>query len=326
VTRVFVALALSLGACHRPTVLRSAITQGSPDSGDPAVVALLLPNPLCGQPPMFGCTGTLVAERAVLTAAHCVRDAPADAFSVFFGSDLSAAGDTRAVVASFIPSDASVDLALLALGSPAPATPIELRTQALDATSVNATVRVVGFGADEQQHVGVKRQGTSAIDQVDAASFRVRPAPSLSCNGDSGGPVLLTAGAVEQLAGVTSYGDPQCTISGTNVRVDPQSSWIQTTLGQIAATTAPAPRAPIDPAFDFCAHSCSGDDQCPAGMFCRDGQCAPFGLNAGRFGATCTADCSTGACVALSNGCRCLVDCNAPMTGGCSVTRFRRRR
>jgi hypothetical protein len=188
---------------------------------------------------------------------------------------------------------------------------------------VNATVRVVGFGADEQQMLGVKRQGTAAIDRVDAATFRIRAAPALSCNGDSGGPVLLTAGGVEQLAGVTSFGDPQCTLSGTNVRVDPQTSWIQTTLVQIAALPAPMPRAPLDPAVDFCAQACSGDDQCPAGMLCTDGRCAPLGLNPGRFGAPCTDACATGTCVALADGCRCLVDCNAPMPGGCSVTRFR---
>jgi V8-like Glu-specific endopeptidase len=327
VTRAFVVLALSLGACHRPTTpLRSAITQGAPDAGDPSVVALLLPSSPCGQPPMLVCTGTLVADRAILTAAHCLRDAPADAFFAFFGGDVSAAGDRRDVMATFIHPDASVDLGLVALSAPAPASPVALRTQPLDASFVNATVRVVGFGADDQQQVGVKRQGTAAIDQVDAATFRIRAAPALSCNGDSGGPVLLTSGGVEQLAGVTSFGDPQCTSSGTNVRVDAQASWIQMTLAQIAATPPPSPRAPLDPSVDFCAQPCSGDDQCPANLFCTDGRCAPFGLSAGRFRAACTDTCATGSCVALADGCRCLVDCNAPMPGGCSVTRFGRRR
>jgi secreted trypsin-like serine protease len=317
---------LSLAACHRPAPLRSAITQGSPDSGDPAVVALVLPVPLCGQPAMLVCTGTLVAERAVLTAAHCLKESPAAGYQVFFGSDVNAGGELRDVIAGFMPPDTSVDLALLALGSAAPTAPLPLRSQALDASAVNATVRVVGFGADDQMMVGVKRQGTAAIDQVDAATFRIRAAPALSCNGDSGGPVLLTSGGVEQLAGVTSFGDPGCSISGTNVRVDSQSGWIQTTLAQIAALPAPAPRGPIDPAADFCAQACSGDDQCPAGMLCTDGLCALIGFQPGRFGAACTDTCANGTCAAIAGGCRCEVDCNAPMPGGCSMTRFRSRR
>jgi hypothetical protein len=28
-------------------------------------------------------------------------------------------------------------------------------------------------------------------------------------------------------------------------------------------------------------------------------------------------------CIALTDGCRCLVECNPPTTGGCSVSRFR---
>jgi V8-like Glu-specific endopeptidase len=325
VTRAFVIATLLAGCARTTAPLRSAITQGTPDSGDPAVVAVMLPSPLCGQSPMLVCTGTLVGDRAVLTAAHCVRDTPADAFQVLLGSDVSS-GELHDVVASFTPPDGSVDLALLALGAPASGTPIPLRSQPLDATAVNATVRVIGFGADEQQHIGTKRQGTAAIDQVDAASFRIRAAPSLSCNGDSGGPVLLSAAGVEQLAGVTSLGDPQCTISGTNVRVDAQMSWIQSTLAQIAAMAAPSPRAPLDPNADFCARPCSSDGDCPDRMFCASGRCAPFGLNAGRFGAACTSSCSTGNCVTLAGGCRCLTDCNAPMPGGCSVTRFPRRR
>src|SRR4051812_26200904 len=96
--RSAVLLALILLSCHPPSVSRSAVTHGAPDSDDPATVALVLPVAVCGQPPIVFCTGTLVAGRAVLTAAHCLQDAPAGAIQVFFGADAHGTGERLDVI------------------------------------------------------------------------------------------------------------------------------------------------------------------------------------------------------------------------------------
>jgi secreted trypsin-like serine protease len=326
-------LALILSSCSQPhsSPFRAAVTHGAPDPDDPAIVALVLQPALCGAPEIVSCTGTLVAPRAVLTAAHCLTEGPAGAIQVFFGEDARSDGVRLDVSGTYPHPDPSVDLALLVLASASPVAPLAVRTQILDAPAVGTTVRVVGFGADELQVVGLKRQGPAAIDQVDPATFRIRAAPALSCSGDSGGPVLLADAGVEQLAGVTSFGDAQCAISGTNVRVDAQASWLQATLATIAQL-APAPaREAIDPAGDFCSRACTVDADCPEGMLCTDGQdglrCTLLGLPAARFGPPCLADDSCGGevCATLPDGCRCLQPCSTrpPMGGGgCSVTRF----
>src|SRR5438067_6616761 len=66
-----------------------AITNGDTDDGDPAVVALRHQG-------VTICTGTLIAPRVVLTAAHCLALGD-DQLDVFLGSDPSRDGPVVAV-------------------------------------------------------------------------------------------------------------------------------------------------------------------------------------------------------------------------------------
>src|SRR5262249_45100405 len=85
-----------------------------------------------------------------------------------------------------------------------------------------AQVRIVGFGAVMGDGLpdGLKRTGTMTVASVDATTIPLTPAPSNSCVGDSGGPVLAGAPGAEQLVGITVRGDFGCATSAVAERID----------------------------------------------------------------------------------------------------------
>ena len=212
-----------IGGCGpsdtRATVeLASAITNGTVDEGDSAVVALLS----SGQ---AYCTGTVVADRWVLTAAHCLQSmSPSE---IYVGTRPSDSGQRLQVARTIIHPRFNFiglenDVGLVKLAVPAPMTPLRLMRQPLDQSWVGSMVRLVGFGSTSstEREPLLKRTGTGRITVLDTQKFTLEGAPSQTCITDSGAPALYEQDGVDYVVGVSSSGDAHCQEYGRIVRVD----------------------------------------------------------------------------------------------------------
>jgi V8-like Glu-specific endopeptidase len=305
----------------------SPIRDGTRTTGDPAVVAIIARRARCaGEDPTLLCTGTLVAPKVVLTAAHCLDAFGEDgAYEVAFGASLAADGAKFVWVRrskahpGYVEDTHENDVALLELDEPAPTPPA---TTTVATLKVGARARIVGFGETrvDGEPPGIKRTGDTTIDSVSEKDFRASPLPSMSCAGDSGGPVFVTDDSgVETLAGITVRGDPACKSFAVNLRVDAYwPSFVQPFVDEVAASPEPAKSTVATDAI--CSKSCGASDVCPRQTTCLpddDGspRCTTPSLGVGAYDGACTTDdqCASGAVCAHvgPDACACFRPCNA---------------
>lgn len=181
------------------------------------------------------CGATVIAPRAVVTAAHCLEDTY-DSFDVVIGRKrLSSTEGERIPVAairvnpSFYTYAPRNDVAVLLLSRPtsAPALPLAAGTDGA-LTADGATVRVYGWGT-------IKSGGFTSSDDLRVGAMQTlsdvecrRRWPGVSsksgqlcatgpfgglpaaCSGDSGGPLVGGEGLGARLVGLPSYGGDRC--------------------------------------------------------------------------------------------------------------------
>jgi MYXO-CTERM domain-containing protein len=302
----------------------SAIINGKADNAYPAA------GTLTADKTSF-CSGTLIAPRLFLTAAHCVEafnnEAKGKLIEVRFDIPRDNSGYDKAYVAVDLTESKmhpgykgkqnppiTDDIAVVVLKKPFfGVAPMPFLRTKMDATWKGRKIFFMGYGrlSSSTQTPAPRKYSTSIpIIAVDADArtnqpknntFAYEDKNTSVCQGDSGGPAFYRVNGVMTVLGVTSHGSAfNCVGPAYSFRTDPYVSWID--------------------AFFTKFSTCKADADCGACGSCSSGKCSPKSIAAtAKHCKVCKsdADCAGGACVKVGTGFRCQQPCDG--SGCCPV-------
>ena len=203
---------------------------------------------------LIKCTGTLIAPRTVVTAAHCIYTrsrgvpVPPENVVVIINSIWTESADVidyafhpkwtgEAHQAALLSGN---DLALLYLDRALEASPIALDN--IPASErIDSSGMIIGFGKTDPydaQSAGIRHRASMKVLRTLGPNQQLLELVSSdewyrgACHGDSGGPFMIDTPEKRVLSGVTSFGTSYCDGSSKYVSIASHLQWIEENISE----------------------------------------------------------------------------------------------